>query len=95
MADDDELLVLGVLFLYWGQVRGVKWRRFPALTRLLGGHRRGELTVLTGPTGCGKTTLCAEMSLDLAQQGVTLTSQLLVCQWTAARHVLAFVVYTS
>ncbi|CAG4963436.1 unnamed protein product [Parnassius apollo] len=52
------------------KVRGVKWRRFPALTRLLGGHRRGELTILTGPTGCGKTTLCAEMSLDLAQQGV-------------------------
>ncbi|XP_053601449.1 mitochondrial DNA helicase isoform X2 [Plodia interpunctella] len=52
------------------KVRGLKWRRFPALTRLLGGHRRGELTVLTGPTGCGKTTLCAEMSLDLAQQGV-------------------------
>ncbi|KAJ2946256.1 hypothetical protein O0L34_g12294 [Tuta absoluta] len=53
------------------KVRGVKWKRFPALTKLLGGHRRGELTVLTGPTGCGKTTLCAEMSLDLAQQGVT------------------------
>ncbi|XP_030027707.2 twinkle protein, mitochondrial [Manduca sexta] len=52
------------------KVRGIKWRRFPALTRLLGGHRRGELTVLTGPTGCGKTTLCAEISLDLAQQGV-------------------------
>ncbi|XP_059049177.1 mitochondrial DNA helicase [Achroia grisella] len=52
------------------KTRGVKWRRFPALARLLGGHRRGELTVLTGPTGCGKTTLCAEMSLDLAQQGV-------------------------
>ncbi|CAG4924374.1 unnamed protein product [Colias eurytheme] len=53
------------------KVRGIKWKRFPALTRLLGGHRRGELTVLTGPTGCGKTTLCAEMSLDLAQQGVS------------------------
>ncbi|XP_072935747.1 mitochondrial DNA helicase [Epargyreus clarus] len=52
------------------KVRGVKWRRFPALTKLLGGHRRGELTVITGPTGCGKTTICAEMSLDLAQQGV-------------------------
>ncbi|XP_052753761.1 mitochondrial DNA helicase [Galleria mellonella] len=52
------------------KMKGIKWRRFPALTRLLGGHRRGELTVLTGPTGCGKTTLCAEMSLDLAQQGV-------------------------
>ncbi|XP_026323781.1 twinkle protein, mitochondrial isoform X2 [Hyposmocoma kahamanoa] len=53
------------------KVRGVKWKRFPSLTKILGGHRRGELTVLTGPTGCGKTTLCAEMSLDLAQQGVT------------------------
>ncbi|GBP41471.1 Twinkle protein, mitochondrial [Eumeta japonica] len=53
------------------KVRGVKWQHFPTLTKLLGGHRRGELTVLTGPTGCGKTTLCAEMSLDLAQQGVT------------------------
>lgn len=52
------------------RVRGIKWKRFPALTRLLGGHRRGELTVLTGPTGCGKTTLCAEISLDLAQQGM-------------------------
>lgn len=52
------------------KTRGVKWKRFPVLTKLLGGHRRGELTVLTGPTGCGKTTLCAEMSLDLAQQGV-------------------------
>lgn len=55
---------------YTTQVRGVKWKRFPSLTKILGGHRRGELTVLTGPTGCGKTTLCAEMSLDLAQQGV-------------------------
>ncbi|XP_050301689.1 mitochondrial DNA helicase isoform X2 [Anthonomus grandis grandis] len=34
------------------------------------GHRRGELTVLTGPTGCGKTTFISEYSLDLAMQGV-------------------------
>ncbi|KAJ8866262.1 hypothetical protein PR048_032105 [Dryococelus australis] len=51
-------------------VAGVKWQRFPALNRILKGHRRGELTVVTGPTGSGKTTLMSEYSLDLACQGV-------------------------
>lgn len=49
---------------------GVKWKRFPKLNEYLMGHRRGELTVLTGPTGCGKTTFISEYSLDLALQGV-------------------------
>lgn len=53
------------------KVQGVKWQRFPALNKYLKGHRKGELTVLTGPTGCGKTTFMSEYSLDLAQQGVT------------------------
>ncbi|KAF7265342.1 hypothetical protein GWI33_021233 [Rhynchophorus ferrugineus] len=52
------------------KVQGVKWKRFPTLTKILRGHRRGELTVLTGPTGCGKTTFISEYSLDLALQGV-------------------------
>lgn len=52
------------------KVQGVKWTRFPALTRILKGHRRGELTVLTGPTGSGKTTFISEYSLDLAVQGM-------------------------
>lgn len=30
------------------QVAGIKWARFPELTRLLKGHRNGELTVFTG-----------------------------------------------
>lgn len=30
------------------QVAGVKWERFPELTRILKGHRKGELTVFTG-----------------------------------------------
>lgn len=34
------------------------------------GHRKGELTILTGSTGCGKTTFMSEYSLDLALQGV-------------------------
>lgn len=33
------------------KVQGVKWKRYPILNRILKGHRRGEFTVLTGPTG--------------------------------------------
>ncbi|KAI4471863.1 t7-like mitochondrial dna helicase [Holotrichia oblita] len=53
------------------KVQGVKWKRYPTLNKILKGHRRGELTVLTGPTGSGKTTFMSEYSLDLAMQGVT------------------------
>ena len=51
-------------------IAGVRWRRFPVLTELLKGHRRGELTVFTGPTGAGKTTFISEYSLDLCMQNV-------------------------
>lgn len=53
------------------KVQGIKWKRFPTLNKLLKGHRRGELTLLTGPTGSGKTTFMAEYSLDLVLQGVS------------------------
>ncbi|XP_058462552.1 mitochondrial DNA helicase isoform X3 [Malaya genurostris] len=53
------------------KVQGVKWKRYPTLNKLLKGHRKGELTVLTGPTGCGKTTFMSDYSLDLALQGVS------------------------
>uniref|UniRef100_A0A146KWB7 DNA 5'-3' helicase n=1 Tax=Lygus hesperus TaxID=30085 RepID=A0A146KWB7_LYGHE len=53
------------------QATGIKWQRFPALNSILQGHRRGELTILTGPTGSGKTTFMSEYSLDLAMQKVT------------------------
>ncbi|XP_060534492.1 mitochondrial DNA helicase isoform X2 [Cylas formicarius] len=52
------------------KVQGTKWKRFPTLNKVLLGHRRGELTVFTGPTGSGKTTFISEYSLDLAMQGV-------------------------
>ncbi|XP_051837195.1 twinkle mtDNA helicase [Antechinus flavipes] len=52
------------------QVAGVRWGRFPDLNRLLKGHRKGELTVFTGPTGSGKTTFISEYALDLCTQGV-------------------------
>ncbi|KAK2866468.1 hypothetical protein Q7C36_002524 [Tachysurus vachellii] len=52
------------------QVAGIKWCRFPELNRILKGHRKGELTVFTGPTGSGKTTFISEYALDLCMQGV-------------------------
>ncbi|XP_069756222.1 twinkle mtDNA helicase isoform X2 [Narcine bancroftii] len=52
------------------QVSGIKWQRFPDLNKLLKGHRKGELTVFTGPTGSGKTTFISECTLDLCTQGV-------------------------
>ena len=51
-------------------ISGVQWSRFPKLNEHLKGHRSGELTIITGPTGCGKTTFVSEYSLDLCMQGV-------------------------
>lgn len=39
------------------RVQGVKWKRYPTLNRILKGHRRGEFTVLTGPTGIFKKSI--------------------------------------
>jgi len=54
----------------------MKWTKFPTLNKIIGGHRRGELTLLTGPTGSGKTTFISEYSLDLAEQGVSYSNSL-------------------
>lgn len=43
----------------------------PRFSKILNGLRPGELTVFTGPTGCGKTTLLSQMSLDYCTQGLT------------------------
>ena len=52
------------------QALGTQFSTLPSLNLLLKGHRRGELTVLTGPTGAGKTTFLSQVSLDLCAQGV-------------------------
>lgn len=44
--------------------------RFPMLNKITGGLRPYEFTILCGATGTGKTTLCANLSLDLLEQGV-------------------------
>ncbi len=52
-------------------VSGTPYRSLPELQRITCGHRRGEITLLTGPTGAGKTTLLSQLSLDLCAQGVS------------------------
>jgi len=57
-------------FVQADELMGVKWKRFDNLNPILGGFRRGELTVFSGRTGSGKTTFLSEYSLDLCNQGV-------------------------
>lgn len=49
---------------------GVPITSLPGLTNIIKGLRRGELTVITGPTGSGKTTFLGQVSLDLVEQDV-------------------------
>jgi len=58
-------------FLKREKMEGVKWERFDNLNQTLKGFRRGEMTVITGRTGSGKTTFMSEYSLDLCNQGVS------------------------
>ncbi|RUS29847.1 twinkle protein putative [Jimgerdemannia flammicorona] len=50
--------------------RGVQSMDLPGLNLLLKGHRPGELTIVTGATGIGKTTILSQLSLDFCKQGV-------------------------
>lgn len=52
------------------QTRGVQSKDLPTLTNITKGHRAGELTILTGPTGAGKTTIISQLSLDYCKSGV-------------------------
>eukprot|EP01083_Nonionella_stella_P238747 836449_1 len=52
-------------------VAGLQSLTLPSLTKILKGHRKGELTIWTGPTGIGKTTILSQVSLDYCQQGAS------------------------
>jgi twinkle protein len=50
-------------FYRYDEIKGVSSRNMPWFNRLMKGFRRGELTILTGKTGVGKTTFLAHYSL--------------------------------
>lgn len=52
------------------QHRQIHLRSLPHFSNILKGLRKHELTIFTGPTGCGKTTILSQMSLDWSKQGV-------------------------
>jgi twinkle protein len=64
LRDDVYRQLTGETFL-----KGAQCTSLPSFNKLLKGHRRGELTILTGSTGIGKTTILSQLSLDYAQQG--------------------------
>lgn len=52
------------------ELSGVRCLSLPSLNDLITGHRRGELTIFSGHTGVGKTTLLSQLALDYCLQGV-------------------------
>ena len=42
---------------------------FPSLDSLIGGRRKGEITVISGNTGSGKSTFCLNTALNIAATG--------------------------
>ncbi|CAB4477264.1 uncharacterized protein OCT59_016393 [Rhizophagus irregularis] len=53
------------------QVCGVLSKDLPGLNKILKGHRPGEITIFTGPTGTGKTTILSQLSLDYCRSGIS------------------------
>lgn len=52
------------------EIVGTPMDSLPGLTKIMKGHRGGELTLLTGRSGQGKTTVLSQISMDLANRGV-------------------------
>jgi len=48
--------------------KGIGSESFPGLTNIVKGFRKGEMTIVTGPTGSGKTTFLSQLSIDFAEQ---------------------------
>uniref|UniRef100_A0A1I7TJN9 SF4 helicase domain-containing protein n=2 Tax=Caenorhabditis tropicalis TaxID=1561998 RepID=A0A1I7TJN9_9PELO len=72
-----------------------QWKRFGVLNKYLGGLRPGEMTVLTGGTGNGKTTFLCEYSLDLFTQGVPLSYSIIDIEYNFLRLPLHRVEYSN
>lgn len=51
-------------------VRGIPCLSLPSYNNYMRGFRLGEMSIYTGPTGSGKTTILSQLSLDFALRGV-------------------------
>lgn len=51
-------------------MQGVKSQYFTFYNKCLKGMRKGELSILTGASGSGKTTFLSQLSIDFLTQGV-------------------------
>ena len=77
MMGDQNLLTFSDLkhkviqrLLNYQELSGIQSKYFEFYNRTLKGFRRGEVTVLTGATGSGKTTFLTQLSIDFLSQGV-------------------------
>lgn len=52
--------------------RGVKVSWLPFFNQKVKGIRPGELTVVSGPTGSGKTTFLSQLFLDICQRDIAI-----------------------
>ncbi|VWU51253.1 plastid replication-repair enzyme [Hepatocystis sp. ex Piliocolobus tephrosceles] len=55
---------------YPDRINGVKSKTIPSLNKFIYGLRMGELSIWTGSTGVGKTTILSQLSLDYCVQGI-------------------------
>ncbi|CAD8058706.1 unnamed protein product [Paramecium sonneborni] len=51
--------------------KGTQSQTFSTYNNTTKGLRTGEFTILTGPTGSGKTTFLSQLSLDFCKEGIT------------------------
>ncbi|CAD8140895.1 unnamed protein product [Paramecium octaurelia] len=51
--------------------KGTQSQTFTTYNNTTKGLRTGEFTILTGPTGSGKTTFLSQLSLDFCKEGIT------------------------
>ena len=56
--------------LHTQQYQGIQSRCFNFFNKHLKGLRKGELTILTGASGSGKTTFMSQLSIDFLAQGL-------------------------
>ena len=50
-----------------GEIESVRCNSFPLLSKKIEGFSKGELVVITGETGCGKTLICQSFTNDLCK----------------------------